>query len=91
MSEVLLAEAILGRDAEEFEKSELGRYLLGRAEQEENEALNALADVSADDTKAVRDLQAKAWRARSFKTWIRELIAGGKTAESQLSELETEP
>lgn len=82
--ETLLAEAILGKDAEEFLSSELGRYLIGRAEQEEQEALNELAIVSADNPSAVRELQAKAWRARSVKGWLAELVSAGRSAMAAL-------
>jgi len=37
--DVLKAEAILGKDAEEFISSELGRYIVERIEQEKAEAI----------------------------------------------------
>lgn len=86
MNEVLWAEAVLGKDAEDFLKSELGRYLLGRAEQEERDAIDKLATVSSWRRNRIRELQAHIWRARSVRGWLLELIQSGKQAEMQLEE-----
>lgn len=80
----LYAEAILGQDAEEFLKSELGRYLLARSEEEETEALEALAKVAPWRRRKIAELQAKLWRARSFRSWLGEMIVTGKQALQQL-------
>jgi hypothetical protein len=81
-----MAEAILGRDAEEFLASELGRYLIGRADQEIEEAQDALAKVSPWRRNRIRDLQAQIWRAKSVKGWLAELVTNGKAAEAALDE-----
>ena len=80
MNKELLAEAIIGKDAEEFFASELGQVVIGRAEQEYTEALEGLRTVDPDDVKSIRDLQNKAWRAESFKGWLAEIIISGKQA-----------
>ena len=90
MIELLFAEAVLGKDAEEFLGSELGRYILGRAEQEEKEAIDALAVVSSWRRNRIRELQAQVWRARSVKQWLGELIQAGHQAQMQLVEKEAE-
>ena len=90
MIELLFAEAVLGKDAEEFLGSELGRYILGRAEQEEKEAIDALALVSSWRRNRIRELQAQVWRARSVKQWLGELIQAGHQAQMQLVEKEAE-
>jgi hypothetical protein len=71
-TQALYAEAVLGKDAEEFLKSDIGRIMLARAEEEESEALEALAGVSSW------------WRARSFKQWLTELVVTGRQALQQL-------
>ena len=90
MIELLFAEAVLGKDAEEFLGSEIGRYILGRAEQEEKEAIDALAVVSSWRRNRIRELQAQVWRARSVKQWLGELIQAGHQAQMQLVEKEAE-
>lgn len=84
----LFAEAILGQDAEEFLKTDLGRYMLARAEEEEQEALDALGKVSPWRRRRIQQLQAKLWRARSFKGWLGEMIVAGKQALQQLESQE---
>lgn len=84
MNELLWAEAVLGKDAEEFLKSELGRYIIGRAEEEERDAIDKLSTVSSWRRGRIRDLQAQIWRARSIKSWLAEMIQAGKQAELQL-------
>ena len=80
MNKELLAEAIIGKDAEEFFASELGQVVIGRADQEYSEALEGLRTVDPEDAKSIRELQNKAWRAESFKGWLAELIISGKQA-----------
>lgn len=82
----LHAEVILGKDAEEFLQRDLGRYMLGRAEEEEREAMEALATVSPWRRRRISQLQAQLWRARSFQGWLAELITGGNQALEQLEE-----
>lgn len=87
---VLYAEAVLGRDAAEFMQRDLGRYMLGRAQMEEQEAIEALAKVWPWRRRRIQQLQNQIWRARSFKEWLTELVNSGKQAEEQLEELQPE-
>lgn len=84
--DLLFAEAVLGRDAQEFLGTELGRYVLGRAEQEEQEALDQLSHTSPWRRNRIQQLQNEVWRARSMRQWLGELIQAGKQAEQQLEE-----
>jgi hypothetical protein len=84
--DVLMAEAVLGRDADEFLSSELGRYMVGRCDQEIAEAQDQLSDVSPWRRRKIQDLQNKIWRAKAAKEWLAELIANGRAAESALEE-----
>ncbi len=81
---LLLAEAVLGRDAEDFLRSELGRYLLGRFEQEEREALEALCDMCPTSPEEIRKHQNAVWRARHAKQWLVDLVSAGQHAETIL-------
>lgn len=83
-TQTLYAEAVLGKDAEEFLKSDLGRYILARVEEEEQAALNALATVSPWRRRRITVLQNELWRMRTFKGWLSEMIITGKQALEQL-------
>lgn len=82
----LFAEAMIGKDAEEFLASDIGRYVLGRAEQEESDAVEMLARVSPWRRSRITQLQNEIWRARAFKGWLAELVITGHQALSQLEE-----
>lgn len=89
LNETLLAEAILGRDAEEFLSTELGRYITGRCEQEIAEAQELLNRVSPWRRRRIQDLQNQIYRAQSLREWVAELVSNGRQAEAALSEQET--
>jgi hypothetical protein len=85
MSEaVLYAEGMLGRDAEEFIESELGRFMIGRAEQEIADAMNELKTCYPWRTRRIKELQNRIWRAESFQNWLGELVVRGHQALQQL-------
>lgn len=86
MNELLLAEAVLGRDADEFLSSELGRFIVGRCDQEIQEAQALLSEVSPWRRNRIRQLQNQVWRARSMKVWLVELVNAGRMAEAALDE-----
>jgi len=80
------AEAILGKDAEEFLASDIGRVMLARAEEIEQEATEALATIAPWRRRRIAQLQADIWKARSFKQFLTELVITGRQA---LQHLET--
>jgi hypothetical protein len=86
MFDLLMAEAVLGRDAEEFLNTELGRYITGRCEQEIAEAQEELSRVASWRRRKIQELQNRVWRAKSMQGWLAELIANGKAAETTLEE-----
>lgn len=86
MNNELLAEAILGKDVEDFLNSDIGKYLIGCAEQEAVEAMNELKTVSTWRKRKILDLQNRIWRAESFQKWLGELIISGRQAIQQLDE-----
>lgn len=85
----LYAEALVGKDAEEFLKSDIGRLLLARAEEEEKEAMEELAKVSPWRRRRIRELQNRVWRARSVVGWLVEVVNAGKQALATLDSRET--
>lgn len=78
--ETLVAEALIGDEAEAFMNSELGRVVLGIAEQEAKVALEDLKSASVNDQERIRALQNTIWRCESFKQWLSELIDQGQQA-----------
>lgn len=80
----LFAEAMLGKDAEEFIHSDIGQYVIGCAEQEISEASDQLKRVHPWRTRRIRELQNEIWRAESFQTWLSELVIRGRQAVQQL-------
>lgn len=83
-SHTLMAEAILGDDAEKFLKTDLGRYLLESARQEATGALHELKTVSPIDKEKITELQNKVWRAESIEGWLTGLINAGQQAREIL-------
>ena len=81
-----MAEAVLGRDADEFLSSELGRFIVGRCDQEIQEAQALLSEVSPWRRNRIRQLQNQVWRARSMKAWLVELVNAGRMAEAALDD-----
>lgn len=82
----LYAEAIMGKDAEEFINSEIGQYLVGCAEQEIAEATEQLKRVHPWRTRRIRELQNQVWRAESVQSWLAELVVRGRQALQSLEE-----
>lgn len=78
------AEAILGKDAEDFLASDIGRIMLARAEEIEQEATEALATVSPWRRRRIAQLQADIWKARSFRQFLTELVITGRQALQHL-------
>ncbi len=90
-SRTMFAEAALGRDSQEFFKSDIGRYLVGCAQQEYSAAMGKLKRVAWWRRRRIQQLQNEAWRAEQFMVWLRDLIVQGKGAELALEEREETP
>lgn len=76
----LIAEAEIGDEARRFVESDLGKTLLGMADQEIKAAQADLETVDPSDTEKIRALQNKAAVARHFEEWLVELIDRGSNA-----------
>jgi len=84
----MFSEADLGRQAHEFLSSDIGRYLLGCAQQEHQAAIDKLKRVSFWRYRRIQQLQNEAWRSEQFMFWLRDLLVRGRMAEVQLAERE---
>ena len=82
--DLALAEARFGIQAEGFLKGEIGRYLLGRAEIDEREALAELAEVDPENPGAIRAAQHKLQVARAVPRWIIDAIQSGRIAQATI-------
>ena len=80
----LLAESMLGEDVEEFCKSDIGRYLIGRATIEAQDAAATLKTTFPWRRRRIQQLQNEIWRAESFKIWLLQQIRAGRTALAAL-------
>lgn len=82
----LFAEAVLGEDAADFFHTELGKYIIGCAVQERHEALESLSSVPWWNSRKIRLLQNKAWRAEELVSWLNDLVVRGEAAKTILKE-----
>jgi len=80
MIDELIAEAEIGDEARKFVESDLGKTLLGMAQQEVARAQEELETVDPSDTKKLIALQNQAKNGRNFEQWLNELISKGEQA-----------
>lgn len=76
----LLAHAELGDAARKFMDSDLGRCVIGMADQERVAAEKALGKVAPEDTKEIIRLQRIVSNADNFEGWLKELLHNGEQA-----------
>ena len=74
------AEILVGADAEEFVKSELGQKLIEMARMEVDAAALDMKEVDLKDEKKLREIQNRIWRATQFEGWLQEIIFRGREA-----------
>lgn len=80
MNEELIAAAEIGQEAKLFMESDLGKVILGIAEQEIALAQEALEEISPTDAEGIRQLQSQAKMGRNFVQWLQELFNKGENA-----------
>jgi hypothetical protein len=76
----LIAEAEIGDESRKFLESDLGKTLIGMAEQEILLAQEALETIDPTKTEEIRSLQNQAKIARNFQQWLTELVDKGNNA-----------
>lgn len=82
----LLKAVDLGFQAEAFVQSDIGRYLVRRAEAQVDEAVEALKGADPEDAKTIRALQNTIAVAESIQYWLADVIQQGENAQQQLHE-----
>lgn len=86
----LLHTVQFGLDVAAFIEGAVGQYLIGRAAQEREAALEELALAEAADVNHIRELQLIVRRADSFSDWLEEARLAGLAAEAELQSQEGE-
>lgn len=88
--EQMVAEAAVGDAFATWSQSDIGRYIIGRAEQHEISVLREMAETNPQDAAAIARLQAEAKAPALLIQWIEEAMFQGEQAKFQLAELEDE-
>lgn len=80
MNDELIAEALIGDEAKKFLESDLGKVIIGLADQKTEEARIGLESVDPEDRATILKLQNQAAFGRQFKAWLSELFNAGEQA-----------
>lgn len=84
----MFAFADMGQKAIGFRDSELGRLMIGFAEQEIRDHAEKLLDCDPNNVRDITHHQQKAGVARLFLRFIDEAISSGEVAYEQIIQLE---
>lgn len=72
--------AVFGKQVEEFLKTDIGKYLVSRAEEEVEIAARQLKRVAPWRTTKIRALQNQILTAERFQMWLGNAVADGHQA-----------
>ncbi len=86
LTENLLTEVKLGIEAEYFLRSDLGKYIIKKVNEERENAIEELVKTypKREGIEKIIELQNAVYRADSLQTWLAEAIQNGFYAEEQL-------
>jgi hypothetical protein len=76
--------AMFGRQVEHFLESDVGRFLVNRAKDETEAALEEFKDADPFNGPAMAKIQARAKLSDSIVVWLGDAIAAGENATEQL-------
>jgi hypothetical protein len=82
----LVRHASFGREVELFLQSDIGDFLLKRAEEEIADAVTALKTVAPWRRRRIQQLQNTIAVAERFQLWLADAVADGHTAMQTLEE-----
>lgn len=82
----LMQEVDLGLQVESFLNGPVGKYLIGRAEDEIAEAVQELKTVVPTDVEKITALQNVVHRAESIQYWLAEAVQAGLNAQQELQD-----
>lgn len=83
----VVEDAVLGAQVRQFMESDIGVYLMQRADDYAQEAIDRLTRVDPEDPKTIRVLQNQIAVADLIASWLKEATAVGQQAELHLKEL----
>lgn len=86
----LIAESEIGDEAKKFLQGNLGKVLIGFAQQETYEAQEALVKIDPTQVEEIRALQNKARFGQLFESWLNDLVVEGDNADSELRQIRQE-
>lgn len=75
-----------GITVEEFLNSEVGKYLVSRAERERETALTALLTADPEDKRKVIELQFQGRLPDLVMKWLADAVTSGRLAERELTQ-----
>lgn len=78
--------ATFGRVVEDFIKGPVGEYLVKKAQEQSDGAIEKLKVVSPEDPSAIRAIQTEIQVAESIVQWLCEAIHAGQMALEHLKE-----
>ena len=84
----LINVARIGIDAEAFAKSDIGKYLIDKAQKEIEAEMAALVEADPADVKLGTDIRNRIHVAKMFLTWLDEAIQVGRHAHASLQEMD---
>jgi len=74
----------MGAEAERFLQSNVGKYMVQRAEALRERGIAYITAVSPTDTAAIIEAQMQIRMADNFQQWIADLLQEGEEAERQV-------
>ena len=92
MTDEQLDQAVIavGKDAEAFIKSSLGRFITSRVQDEISLAVEELKKLPATDSPNIQIQQNKIWRAEALIVWLAEIVQEGRNMEQEIERGELE-
>ena len=76
----LFERAAFGKQVDAFMTSDVGKYVMNRAQQSRKDAFTDFAAVDATDVSAVQDIQNRLKVAESIVQWLRDAVMDGVKA-----------
>jgi hypothetical protein len=80
----LMDTAVFGERVSQFLKTDIGQYLIDRADDQRDAAVEELKKVDAWDARVITKLQHQIWMIEQFKTWLADAVVAGLQAEKAL-------
>ena len=82
----MINRATFGKQVEEFLNTDIGRYMVARANEEKRRALLQIVTVDCTNAALVQNLQNAIIRADSIVSWLKDAVRDGIQALNLLDE-----